>query len=225
MKALREVNINLGIFAHIPIKMFKADAVSDIKLKSVCSCGNTPKMRIECEKCNANYTSWQKVPNRAYQEIILTQEELLDLKPKNLYESLNIDKVVSFRDLAIKHNLGNSFYLLPDASAEKMVLKAYNLIVFSLAQKDWAMLSKLTTKNKTKRYAIISNGEVLCAYELNDKRDLPYDVDKIGVNEAELNQAVQLLESSLNVDVSFEDEENPLLELIEKKIKGNEVTA
>ena len=81
MKALRKIPISIG-FVQIPeLELFHAKTTDKLDLKSLCSCGSRPKMRIACPHCQEEYTSWQKVPNRGYpisksEFITFSQEEM-----------------------------------------------------------------------------------------------------------------------------------------------------
>ncbi len=81
MKALRKIPVSIG-FVQIPkLELFHAKTTDKLDLKSLCSCGSRPKMRITCPHCQEEYTSWQKVPNRGYpisksEFIIFSQEEV-----------------------------------------------------------------------------------------------------------------------------------------------------
>ncbi|MCJ2556506.1 MAG: hypothetical protein LN415_05285 [Candidatus Thermoplasmatota archaeon] len=109
MKALRKIPISIG-FVQIPLELFHAKTTDKLDLKSLCSCGSRPKMRIACPDCQEEYTSWQKVPNRGYpisksEFIIFSQEELESVRNNaRKYEANATEKADEHHDVILWFN-------------------------------------------------------------------------------------------------------------------------
>lgn len=224
MRAVADTTLAVGIF-QVPVKMFKASATDSLNLKSVCECGTVPKMRIDCPNCQAQYSSWYAVPNRMYKsgdtEIVLTKEEMANL-PIEKIDVLKVIRIVDFKKVGVYYALGSCYFILPPEDASVETLKAYSVIVKALDQKGWAMLTHFTMRHKTYRFAVISDSEqmTLMAYKLQFKRTLPYEIHGVEASELEANQVSSLLEVAYEDRVELEEEENPLLDLIERKLES-----
>ncbi len=227
MKALRKIPVSIG-FVQIPeLELFHAKTTDKLDLKSLCSCGSRPKMRIACPDCQEEYTSWQKVPNRGYpisksEFVIFSQEELESVRNNaRKYETIEIEKVVDFKKLAVRYCFGDMYYLLPSSDANQITMKAYWLILSALDKEGWALLSKITLRNKVHRIALISDRAmgIIVGYKLSDRRDLPYEVARMDATEKEYEGLSSILRSAFSDDVEYPAEPDPLLAEIEKRLE------
>ncbi len=221
---MKETSISIG-FVQLPVSLFKATADASLDLKSLCECGKAPKQTIVCPSCARTYTSWATVPNRGYQlptgqYAIVSLEEVKNAKGAEKHDSFEVQKTVPFTHLATRYVLSDPMFLLPPEGTNNIAKKGYNVVADALDEGNMALLAYLTLRDKTYRYAIVADRteNVLLAYQLNERRPLPYEPDHVAVTEAERKSLQGTLQGIWSEDPEIPAPKDALLELIEERI-------
>lgn len=172
------------------------------------------------------FQSWYHVPGRGYEwskgEFVqISKEEMEQAKASaQKFDAITVTKTVDFKKLATEHVLAEPYYLLPPEDANEPTLKAYRLVTEALDQGGMALLSYLTMRDKTHRYAIVADRgrNILMAYEVRDARTVPYAAKPIAVSEAEKKQVAGILQAQWSDEAKIEAVPDPLMKLLEQKI-------
>ena len=226
--ANEQVAIGIGL-VQLRAKLYKAtvDEGSSLrsKVKSLCVCGTAPKQRIVCPACDAEYTSYAKVPQRGFeyakgQFVTLPTEEWESAGKVESSKALGVEKVVDFKTLATRFVLSDPHYLVPDNDGLPVDLKLFRLLVEALDTEGWALLARAALRGYPKRVALIADAKenVLMAYIIEDRRPVPYAATPAPVTDIERGQLRQLLGASKTDDLAFEAEKDGKLALIESKL-------
>lgn len=225
-RSIKETTISIG-FVQLPVSLFKATADATLDLRSLCECGQAPKQAIACESCGKTYTSWATVPNRGYklptgQYAIVSLEEVKNAKAGVKYDSFEVQKTVPFTHLATRYVLSDPLFLLPPEGTNNVAKKGYNVVTDALDAGNMALLAYLTLRDRTYRYAIVADRaeNALLAYELKDRRPLPYEPDHVAVTEAEKKSLQGTLQGLWSEDPEIPAPKDGLVELIEERIKA-----
>jgi len=175
------------------------------------------------------YGSWQETPKKGYewargQFVELTSQEMKEARGKEKHDTFEVSKTVDFKSLATGYVLSEPVYLLPPDGANKVTKKAFALITESLDQQGMALLALLTLRDRTYRYAIVADKtkNVMMAYKIEDRRDLPYSPEKEEVTTAEAAQVKGILQGMYSQDATLAAPPDPLMEMLEVRIAATE---
>lgn len=228
-RAIRSVSIAVG-FLQVACKMFKATSTSKLEGHTYCSQSHRLGTIMVCKEdgCEEQYSHWSKAPMRGVDvgdtTYFYTTEELeakADELPK--YDTMQVARVVPFKEVGVLHTFGESYYLLPPEDANTVSLKAYRLLVEALDNEGWAMLTKLTMRDKVHRYAVVphAGSNVLVAVELGDRRPVPYESGKPIVSDIERQQIRDFLKAAFTEDAYVEADPDALFLLVEEKMEAD----
>lgn len=205
----KDSSVKLGIgFSPVPFGFAKASSDGGIDTKSLCDCGgrcgylsDEDGNKVECQDCGERYSWWNSVPQKGFKlaDDYIPFDPDVDAEPP--VETGQVEKVVPVKRVLLHYAIEGNYYLLPeDGFAEQ-----YGALRATLDKQAWAILTYLQPHTKTRRYAIMSEGGVLMALELADKKAIPsLDYD---TSEAMEQQAEQMLESMVEDDPALEDVE------------------
>lgn len=237
MSAQARTKMNVGLVGF-SVELHKATMSEDddsVGLKRVCGCGcgAQPKMRIVCPK-GTEYTAWQgknapplygwrgSEPEGRFQVTFPVAEVEAAAEAAGKHKELSIEKVTSLSSLALAHDFGPSYYLIPDRDASPFEVKAYTLFVEALAGDGWVLLTRFSHRTKAQRLAIVADAArgVLLARPLLDLRELPREPRKVPVTEAERGQVKAILQGSYAEDPTFAAEEDPKKAVVMAKLRA-----
>jgi len=175
------------------------------------------------------FASWFSVPKRGYewakgQFVELTKEEIDAAKSEVKYETFEVAKSTDFKAVAMNYVLSDPVYLLPPEDANKPAKESYSLIAAALDQGGSALLAYLTVRDRTYRYAIVADqkANVLMAYQLQERRELPYTPEKYPSDPKKVAQVQAVLGSVQDPDPSIEPVRDAVMELLEQKIAATQ---
>ncbi len=182
-----------------------------------------------CVREARRFQAWKDTPKRGYEwtrgeYIVVPTEKVKEAKASVKYDTIEVSKTVDFKKLATTYVLGEPLYLLPPEKANTVTRKAFNIIVEALDQGGMAFLAYMTNKERTYRYAIVADKaqNVLMAYQMDEKRPLPYDVPKETVSAKETASVTALLQASYDADATLAPVPDPLLEMLSQLVEASE---
>ena len=224
--------ISFGLVS-IPVKLYTAKSPKSVRFNQLDGRDN---QRIKQKRVNAH--TGEEVP---YDEIVkgyeimkdtyvvITDEELESLSPK---ASRTID-IVEFveEDEIDPVYYQSSYYLVPDELARK----SYALLTEAMANDGRVALARVEMRTKEYLAAIRPSGgrlmlnTMMYSDEVVEPSEIPglEELDEVEVTEAEQNMASALIESlagGFNPDKYEDSFRNEVLDLIERKSKGELTT-
>lgn len=222
---MASASIGFGM-VNIPVKIAKATSDGSPGTDNMCECGSTDLSyaenddgdKVACKDCDRSYSWWNQIPKTGYETengdvIELDPDEVKEAKEEAPVETGQVEKVTEVKSMLLQYNVTGNFYLKPEEGHEDQ----YGTLVRVLDEQDISMLTYFQMRKKTKRYAIISEGGVLMALELQDKRPIGVDIE-YEVDEGMESQAKMMLENMQTDDPELEDVEGQsLMELIERE--------
>src|ERR1051325_1166352 len=164
MAAIAKTKVSVGLLGF-GVELHKATQdEGGIAMDSLCECEKKPKMAVNCGGCGASYASFFALPKRGYPKdadaysVVLSKADIEAARAgAPQHEMLAIEKVTDLLALAKVCGFGDSYYVVPDRKAKDFELKAYALFVQALASTNRVMLTRLTSRGVTTRYAIVSD--------------------------------------------------------------------
>ncbi len=209
---------------QVPVSVFGAARDDELDLRSLCH-GKPPKMTIKCQEGGEEFTSWNKVPERGYEwakgeYIVLSSEEIAEAKAKRVkVDSMKVEKAVDFLQVGSKYVYGKAYYVLPPEKASETTVKTYWTICEVVKESGRAMLARFQPRDKVRHYAIIADQEgALIAYEILERRPLPYALPNGQADGKTKAQGKMLIEGMVDDDVTLEQEPDPLFDLVQAKL-------
>ncbi len=220
---MKETTLDFG-FVQLPVSVFGAARDDELDLKSLCH-GKPPKMTIKCEEGGEVFTSWVKVPQRGYEwnkgeYVMLSPEEIADAKAKrSKVDSMKVEKACDFMQVGSKYVFNKGYYVLPGEKASETTVKTYRTIYEVIKESGKAILVRFMPRDRVRHYAIIADSEgILIAYELVERRQLPYPMPNGQPDPRQKAQGKALIEGLAADDVALEQEPDPLFELVQAKL-------
>ncbi len=170
------------------------------------------------------FPSWQATPKRGYEwtkgkYVEVSADEIKAARAEGKVDSFEVAKTVDLKAVAVRYVLGDPLYLLPPEDANKVAKQAYSLIVEALDQKGLSLLAYLSLRDKTHRYSIVSGMGFLMAYQLQERRPLPYTPEKEPVQDKQKEQVQAILQGVYAEDATIEAAPDPVMALLEGKIR------
>lgn len=219
-RAISSETLSIGMVG-IPVKIAKASDDGGVDLSTLCSCGGEVTSvddPVVCKDCGERYSWWTSVPDKGFEvgdEIVhLDGDDVKAAREEPPVDTGTIEKAAPLGRVMLHYNTVGNYYLLPEEGFEEQ----YGALVGALNELDVALLTYVQLRTKTQRYAIISEGGVLLALQLADKKaipDLEYEVDE--TTEA---QAEQMIEGMVEDDPALDRVEGePLRELIREQLE------
>lgn len=228
-RKMASATLALGM-VQIPFGIAKASTNDNPDLKSLCECGSTlgymadeDGNKIQCsdDGCDHAYPWWNSAPGKGFELgddlVPLTSDEIEAARENTPVETGQVEKVAPVKRVLLRYAVEGNYYLLPEDEFEDQ----YGALVAALNDQDLALLTYLQFRTKTRRYAIVSEGGVLLALQLADKKALPSL--EYGTDQAMEQQAASMLEGMVEDDPELEDVEgHGLRELVRGKIETDD---
>ena len=229
MHTMWKGSISFGL-VNIPVKMFAATEDKDVRFKYIHKECKTPiKYEKVCPTCNKEITQDDIVRGYEYEPgkfVVIDDKDLESLR-QSTGKAIEILDFVNLEEIDPIYFI-KSYYLSPQDTGEK----AYNLLREAMNQSERIAIAKITIRDKQSLAAVRVHKNLLVMEtifypdEVRDIAQVP-NVPEIGkVDEKELSMAKQLID---NLTTAFDPEKytdeyrKELMELIHKKIEGDEV--
>lgn len=212
----------------IPFGIAKASTVDSPDLNSLCDCGgqlgpmsDDEGNKVQCKDCGDGYSWYNSAPKKGFElgdEMIpLDGDEVAEAREESPVETGQVEKAVPVKKVLLHYAVEGNYYLLPEEEFEEQ----YGVLVGVLNEEELALLTYLQFRSKTRRYAIVSEGGVLMALQLQDKKAIP-DLE-YGTDESMEQQAATMLESMVADDPALEDVEGQgLKEMVREKVGADD---
>jgi len=220
---LKDTALDFG-FVQVPVAIFPACQDDELSLSSLCH-GKAPKMTIKCEEGGEEYRSWNKVPERGYkwaegEYIILTPEEIAEAKAQRpKVDSMKVEKAVDFLKVGTRYGFDQPYRVMPPEKANETSRAAYRAVYETIKETGKAVLVKFAPRDKVRHYALIADEDgVILAYPIVEKRPLPYPVPTTPADKKTKTQAALTIQSVESDDPVFEQEPDPIFDLVQKKL-------
>lgn len=223
-RKMASASLALGM-VKIPFGIAKASSTDSPDLTNLCNCGgslgymeDSEGNKVMCKDCGVGYSWWNSAPAKGFElgdEIVeLDSDEIEQAREAAPVETGQVEKAVSVKRVLLHYAVEGNYYLLPEDEFEEQ----YGVLVGVLNQEDLALLTYIQMRSKTKRYAVVSEGGILMALELADKKAIPSL--EYGTDEAMEGQAATMLESLVEDDPALEDVEGQgLKDLVAAKVE------
>ncbi|MFC4320576.1 non-homologous end joining protein Ku [Litchfieldia salsa] len=231
MHTMWKGSISFGL-VNIPIKLFAATEDKDVKLRNLHKECHTPiQYEKVCSHCDKDVTNEDIVKGYEYVKgkfIILTDEELKELKDEHEDKSVEIVDFVNLEDIDPIY-FSRSYFMGPGDNGSK----AYGLLREALKTSGKIGIAEITIRSK-QQMAIIrvyKNSLVMETIhypdEVRNVDEVPAVPENVEINEKELETAIMLIDQ-LTTDFQPEkyqdDYRTALLDLIQTKVNNNEGT-
>ncbi len=113
---LKETTLDFG-FLQVPVSVFPAAKDDELDLRSL-RCEHPPRMTIRCGACSTEYSSWQRVPQRGYEQyrgeyVVLSPQEVAQAREaKAKVDTVKVEKAVDFLKMGSRYVLGKAYFHL-----------------------------------------------------------------------------------------------------------------
>jgi len=229
MHTMWKGSISFGL-VNIPIKLFAATEDKDVKLRQLHKKCHTPiQYEKRCPNCDEEVSSDDIVKGVEYVKgkfVVLTDEELQELKEEHVEKTVEIIDFVSLEEIDPIY-FHRSYYIGPGENGQK----AYTLLREALSKSGKIGIAEITIRSK-QQLAIVrvyNNCIVMETIhypdEVRNVQDVPGLPENIEVNEKELDSAMMLIDqltTTFNPEKFQDDYRIALQEKIEEKINQNE---
>jgi DNA end-binding protein Ku len=230
-RAIASTSISFGLVT-LPVKIYSAGQPSARVSFNLIhqECGSRLRQQYVCLKCDDVVESEDIVKGYEFakgQYVLFTPEELAAIEtPKT--EGIEITEFVPLADVDPVY-FDRAYYLGPD----KAGARAYRLLAKALEETERAAIAKYATRGKAYVVMILPRDGLLLMEQLHYSDDVrpasEVPIEDGDVKKQELDLAKQLVEagSSESFDASrYHDEvREQMLELIQRKVEGEEITA
>jgi DNA end-binding protein Ku len=223
--------ISFGL-VHIPVKMFTATEDRDISLRYIHKACGTPLSYIrKCQHCETE-VAWEDIA-RGYEyekgRFVLFEKEELDALLPDASKEIRILDFVDLKEIDPIY-FQKTYYLAPGETGAN----AYSLLLEALRRTGKIGIAQVAIRTKSSLAAIriidncLAMETIFYPDEIRPVQQVPNLPQQAEVNEKELKMAEMLIEQ---LSTTFEPEKyrdeyrESLLELIEKKVAGEEVKA
>jgi len=230
MHTMWKGSISFGL-VNIPIKMFAATEDRDIRFKYLHKECNTPiKYEKKCPTCNREITSDEIVRGYEYEPgkyIIITDEDFQGVKTEKNRKAIEILDFVNLREIDPIY-FDKTYYLSPQETGGK----AYSLLRKAMEDTEKVAVAKITIRDK-ESLAVLRVYKNLLVLETIFYPDEVRDISQVPgvpegdeVDKKELDMAIKLIENlteKFNPEKYKDDYRLALMDLINKKIQGQEI--
>lgn len=222
--------VNFGLI-NVPIKMFTATESKNISFKSLHKECHTPiKQKRFCPNCDKEVEYTDIVKGYEYQKdsYVIIEDEDLEAIPGEKSKTIDIVEFVKLEQIDPVY-FDKSYYLAPEDTGKK----AYKLLVSALEQTGKIAIAKVVIRSRESLVALRIYEEILIMEtmhypdEIRKSKEVPGANYDINLSENEVAMAKQLIEG---LATDFEPEKytdnyrTQLLEIIESKVQGKEIT-
>ncbi len=229
MHTMWKGSISFGL-VNIPIKMFSSTESKDIKFRYLHKECKTPiKYSKVCPTCDKDIGTDEIVKGYEFESgkfLIFEDSELEAIKP-DIIKTIDILNFINLSDIDPIY-FDKTYYLSPQDQGGK----AYNLLIEAMKDTKKIGIAKIIIREKQSLAAVRVYNNILVLEtiyypdEIRSVELVPNINNKISLNEKELNMAIQLINNlteSFNPDKYVNNYREDLMELIHKKMKGEEI--
>ncbi|MEO6743981.1 MAG: Ku protein [Caldimonas sp.] len=227
-RSIASLSLSFGLVS-IPVKLYSAtESASGVSFNLLHTCGSRVKQQYLCLKENVVVERADMVKGYEFEKdryVMFKPDELKTLENAARH---TID-IVAFIPLSAVDPIyyDKAYFLAPD----KRGAKPYGLLLEAMRESGRCALARWAWKGKEYVVQVRANDDgivlqqLLYADEVRSMKDL--DIEKVDVQKAELNLALQLISQIAAEDydpAAFVDEEKQrILGAIDQKIAGNEI--
>ena len=227
-RSIASLSLSFGLVS-IPVKLYSAtESGSGVNFNLLHTCGSRVKQQYLCLKENIVVERADMVKGYEFEKdryVMFKPDELKTLENAARH---TID-IVSFIPLSAVDPIyyDKAYYLAPD----KRGAKPYGLLLEAMRESGRCALARWAWKGKEYVVQVRANDDgivlqqLLYADEVRSMKEL--DIEKVDVQKAELNLALQLIGqiAAENYDPAafVDDEKQRILGAIDRKIAGNEI--
>jgi len=227
-RSIASLSLSFGLVS-IPVKLYSAtESSSGVSFNLLHTCGSRVKQQYLCLKENVVVERADMVKGYEFEKdryVMFKPDELKTLENAARH---TID-IVAFIPLSAVDPIyyDKAYFLAPD----KRGAKPYGLLLEAMRESGRCALARWAWKGKEYVVQVRANDDgivlqqLLYADEVRSMKDL--DIEKVDVQKAELNLALQLISQIAAEDydpAAFIDEEKQrILGAIDQKIAGNEI--
>ena len=224
--------ISFGL-VNVPVKLYSATSPKTVRFHQVSSKTGTRIRQQRVDPSTGEEVAYEDIvkgyeigPDRY---VLISPEELEALDPKAT-RTIDIEEFVDLEEIDPIY-YDHSYYLAPAAGGAK----AYRLLLEAMREEGKVGIGRFVLRTKQQLCALRPSGEVLALSTMlfgdevvpPDKLDELDAVEEAEASDRELRMAEQLIESlSADFDPSkfHDDYRERVLELIERKAAGEEIT-
>ena len=227
-RSIASLSLSFGLVS-IPVKLYSAtESSSGVSFNLLHTCGSRVKQQYLCLKENVVVERADMVMGYEFEKDRYVMFKPNELKTLENAARHTID-IVAFIPLSAVDPIyyDKAYFLAPD----KRGAKPYGLLLEAMRESGRCALARWAWKGKEYVVQVRANDDgivlqqLLYADEVRSMKDL--DIEKVDVQKAELNLALQLISQIAAEDydpAAFVDEEKQrILGAIDQKIAGNEI--
>jgi len=227
-RSIASLSLSFGLVS-IPVKLYSAtESSSGVSFNLLHTCGSRVKQQYLCLKENVVVERADMVKGYEFEKDRYVMFKPNELKTLENAARHTID-IVAFIPLSAVDPIyyDKAYFLAPD----KRGAKPYGLLLEAMRESGRCALARWAWKGKEYVVQVRANDDgivlqqLLYADEVRSMKDL--DIEKVDVQKAELNLALQLISQIAAEDydpAAFVDEEKQrILGAIDQKIAGNEI--
>ena len=230
MRTLWKGAISFGL-VNIPVKMYTATEEKNIRFRYLHAACKTPiRYERRCPNCDVEVTQDDIVMGYEYEKgrfVVLNDEDFQRIPGENS-RTIDILDFVSLEEIDPVY-FDRSYYLEPNAGGEK----AYSLLKRAMSETGKIAVARVTIRSKSALACLRIQDNVVVMETMFFPDEIRSPAGLTGVNvepnlqENEVKMAVELvsnLSSSFNPGKYTDDYREKLMEMIQAKIAGEEVT-
>ncbi|MED4953355.1 Ku protein, partial [Paenibacillus macerans] len=222
--------ISFGL-VHVPVKMFSATEDKDISMKYIHKvCGSPISYVRRCPACDVD-VNWEEI-SRGYEyekgKFVLFEKEELEQLNDHVEKTITILDFVDLEEIDPIY-FQKTYYLSPDQAGSN----AYQLLLEAMKQSGKIGIAKIAIRSKSSLAAIrvlegcLAVETIFYPDEIRPISQVPNLPETIQVNDKELTMAKMLIEqlsTPFEPEKYTDDYREALLELIEHKVSGEEIS-
>ncbi|MGZ7441994.1 non-homologous end joining protein Ku [Paenibacillus sp. TH7-28] len=222
--------ISFGL-VHVPVKMFSATEDKDISMKYIHKvCGSPISYVRRCPTCDVD-VNWEEI-SRSYEyekgKFVLFEKEELEQLNDHVEKTITILDFVDLEEIDPIY-FQKTYYLSPDQAGSN----AYQLLLEAMKQSGKIGIAKIAIRSKSSLAAIrvlegcLAVETIFYPDEIRPLSQVPNLPETVQVNDKELTMAKMLIEqlsTPFEPEKYTDDYREALLELIEHKVSGEEIS-
>jgi DNA end-binding protein Ku len=230
-RAIWSGSISFGLL-NVPVKLYSAVSKQTVRFKELREGDGSRIRHKRVAEEDGKEVPYEKIV-KGYeigpdQYVVLTREELEELDPKRT-RAIEIQDFVDLDEIDPIY-FDHPYHLGPDAGAEK----AYSLLVKAMEEERKVAIARFVLRNKEHLAAIRPMGDVLTMATMRfadevvapDQLDGVVPEDSVKLDKREVEMAKRLIDSltsGFEADKYRDEYREELLDLIERKAKGEDV--
>ncbi len=231
MHTMWKGSVSFGL-VNIPVKMFAATEDKDIRFRNIHKECHTPiKYEQTCPTCNKKISPDEIVKGYEYEpgKFVIIEDSDLDAIRPDATKAIEIVDFVLLKDIDPIY-FTKSYYLAPQDTGGK----AYSLLREAMNKTGRIAVARIVIRDKESLAVVRVYKNLLVLEtiyypdEVRDIKQVPGVPENVNLSEAELNMATQLID---NLTREFQPEKykndyrDKLMELITKKVEGDEIVS